>query len=310
MSGLAVTPPSRRPLLGISLMLLAYLCFSLLDSSVKWLSIGGMAALQLAFVRYAGHFVITLLLISRGGIGLDRFGTDRVGLVVLRGLLLMLSTAFNFWALRFIPLTLTSTIMFMAPIIICALSGPMLGERVGKWRWMAIVAGFVGVTIAIRPFDAAFHWAVLLSLSNTLCFALYAILTRKLAGQVATDTQQLYSGLVGTVVLLPFGLLAWQWPQSPLEWVLLSLLGFFGWLGHEFLTRAHGFAEASTLTPFTYVFIIYMTVSSYLVFNQPPDRWTLAGAFIVVSAGLLIWFRERALAQRGAQAVSASEPGG
>lgn len=296
MAVLEITPRSSRPLLGISFMLLTYLCFALLDASAKWLSLAGLATLQVAFMRYVGHSVITLLLISRGGLDIARFGTGHPRLVILRSVLLMCSTVLNFLALRYIPLTLTSTIMFAAPILVCALSGPLLGEQVGKWRWLAIAVGFIGVLVAIRPFDASFHWAVLLSLANICCFALYAILTRKLSGQVATDTLQLYSGLVGSVVLMPFAITFWQWPTSAMEWWLLIALGFFGWLGHEFLTRAHGFAEASVLTPFTYVFIVYMTILSYLVFDQPPDGWTLAGAAIVIAAGLVIWFRERHLA--------------
>ena len=293
LSYLAVTPRSARPLLGIAFMLGTYLCFAILDSSVKWLSFAGLATLQLAFARYFGHVAISALLIARGGRGKHRFWTDRPWLVVTRGVLLMLSTVFNFLALRYLPLTMTATIMFAAPILICALSGPFLGERVGPWRWSAIALGFIGILVAIRPFDADFHWAVSLSLASTTCFAFYTVLTRKLSGEVAIDTLQLYAGLVGAIVLLPFALAYWVWPANTVEWVLLISLGLVAWIGHEFLTRAHGYAEASMLTPFSYVFLIYMTASSYLVFDQPPDRWTLVGAGIVVAAGLVIWMRER-----------------
>ena len=295
MRGIAATPNTDRPMLGITFMLLTYLLFSFLDASVKWLAIAGLPALQIAFMRYAGHFVISLLLILKGGLSFSRFDADNLGLVILRGLLLMLSTVFNFFALRYLPLTLTSTIMFSAPIIVCALSGPMLGERVGIWRWLAIVAGFIGVMVAVRPFDETFHWAVLLSITNVTFYSLYKILTRKLSGKVAIDTLQFYAGAVGTFVLLPFAIYSWQMPSHPMDWALLAVLGFFGWSGHELLTRAHGHAEASILTPFTYVFIVYMTAWSYLVFDHAPDVWTIAGAVIVIASGLFIWLRERKL---------------
>ena len=278
---------------GILLMCLAYLLFAMLDSSAKWLVLAGLSVLQVSLVRYAGHFLISTVLICRGGLSLSRFRTPMMPLVVLRGVLLMLTTVLNFMALRYLPLTLTSTIMFSAPIIVCALSGVFLGERVGVWRWSAIVAGFLGILIAIRPFDAEFHPAVLLSLSNVTLFAFYTLLTRKLAGVVAIQTQQFYAGLVGTLVLLPFGVWSWQIPESSQEWLILLLTPLFGWLGHECITRAHGFAEASMLTPFSYSFIIWMTALSYLVFHHPPDRWTLLGAAVVIVAGLVIWFRER-----------------
>ena len=285
-------PRSDQPLSGIALMCASYFMFAVLDSSAKWLVLGGISALQVSFVRYAGHFLISLLLIGQGGLRFSRFRTRRPALVILRGVLLMLTTVLNFMALRYLPLTLTSTIMFSAPIIVCALSGVVLGERVGIWRWSAIVAGFSGILIAIRPFDAEFHPAVLLSLANVTLFAFYTLLTRKLAGVVATGTLQFYAGLVGTLGLLPFGFWFWVTPSSGMEWVILLLTPLFGWLGHECITRAHGFAEASVLTPFSYSFIIWMTLFSFLVFNQPPDRWTLLGAFIVIVAGLVIWFRE------------------
>lgn len=278
---------------GIGLMCLAYLLFALLDSSAKWLVLAGLSVLQVSLVRYAGHFLISTVLICRGGLSLGRFRTSKMPLVVLRGVLLMLTTVLNFMALRYLPLTLTSTIMFSAPIIVCALSGVFLGERVGVWRWSAIVAGFLGILIAIRPFDAEFHPAVLLSLSNVTLFAFYTLLTRKLAGVVAIQTQQFYTGLVGTLVLLPFGVWSWQIPETSTEWLILLLTPLFGWLGHECITRAHGFAEASMLTPFSYSFIIWMTALSYLVFHHPPDLWTLLGAAVVIVAGLVIWFRER-----------------
>lgn len=294
-------------MLAIGLSVFAYFLFSVLDASVKWLAIAGLSALQLAFMRYATALVLSMVMILRGGSSLNRFDTHRRGLVVLRSFLLMCATLLNFLALKFIPLTLTSTIAFAAPMLICALSGPLLMEKVGAWRWSAIVVGFIGVLVAIRPFDAEFHWAVLLSLGSMSCFSLYMILTRKLAGEVATDTLQFYAAVVGAVILLPVAIYFWVWPQTQFEWVLMLLLGVLGWFGHQLLTSAHRFAEASSLTPYSYVFMVFMTIWSAVIFNQTPDGYTIIGAIIVVTAGLIIWFRERRL---GIQRKNLRMPGG
>lgn len=292
MAILAAKANEDKPLAGIVLMLFAFFMFSLIDVNAKWLALLGLPALQLSFMRYIGHFVISTVMIFRGGAELSRFGTDHWFLVLLRGFLLMMSTVMNFIAVQYLPLTLTSTILFSAPIMICALSWPLLGERVGIWRWLAIMIGFCGILVAIRPFDESFHWAVMLSLIGAFCFALYSLLTRKLSGVVASDTMQFYSGLVGSAMLFPIAFVLWENPETPVQWIQMIALGIFGWLGHELLTRAHGYAPASMLTPFGYTFIIFMTLWSMLVFSHIPDFWTILGAIIIVAAGLIIWFRE------------------
>ncbi|MDH5557668.1 MAG: DMT family transporter [Alphaproteobacteria bacterium] len=298
MTGIAARANEDRPMLGIALMLVAYLVFSCIDTSVKWLAIAGLSALQLSFMRYVGAFLISLFMIARGGIHPSRFASRHLLLVIVRGALLMGSTVFNFIAVRYLPLTLTATILFSAPIIICALSWPLLGERVGVWRWSAIMVGFFGILIAIRPFNESFHWAVFLSLGAASCFAMYTIITRKLSGIVATDTMQFYAGLVGTLALAPFAFMEWQNPVGGLDWFLLVMLGVFGWLGHQLMTGALGYAPPSTVTPLSYSFIIYLTVWSFFLFDHLPDRWTVSGALIIVVAGLIIWYREHKLSMQ------------
>lgn len=288
-----VAPMVEKPLLGISFMLIAYFCFSLIDTSVKWLAIVGFPALQLAFMRYFAHFVIATGLLLREGVNRETFIAPQFWLTVFRGSLIMISTVCNFFAVKYLSLTLTSTILFGAPLLVCALSWPLLGERVGPVRWAAIMLGFVGILIAIRPFDESFHWAVILSLMAASAFALYSIFTRKLAGTVSTNTMQFYSGAFGFFALMPFAFAQWVWPETWLHWFLLVGLGIWAWTGHQLLTTAHRFAPASTLTPYAYVFIVYLAVWSWLLFDDLPDRWTITGAAIIVTAGIIIWMRER-----------------
>lgn len=301
MAQLAPRAIEDKPIAGIVLILIANLMFSGVDTGSKWLGVLGIGALQLSFMRYFGHFAISVGLLAGSNFDVRQLRCEKLGLVILRGALLTGSTVFNFAALRYLPLTLTSTILFSAPIMICVFSWPLLRERVGPVRWSAVALGFAGVAIAIRPFDDDFHTAVLMSLMAAFCFALYSILTRKLAGEVAPDTMQFYTGLVGTVSLLPFAVLEWQTPETGFQWMVLVSLGVLGWAGHQMLTNALGFAPANLLMPFGYVFILYLTVWSYLVFNQVPDQWTVMGAAIIVVSGLIIFYRERRLyAQRSA----------
>lgn len=281
--------------LGIIMVLIAYFLFSFVDTSAKWLGLLGMSALQIAFMRYFSHFVISLGLFGNDGFNWNVIKCEQQFLVILRGACLMLATVANFFAVRYLSLSLTSTILFSTPIIVCALSWPLLKERVGMFRWMAIGLGFIGILIAIRPFDESFHWAVFLSLAGALLFAFYSILTSKLSGIVPANTMQFWSGLVGTVSLLPFALLEWQTPSSSFQWIVLLSLGVFAWAGHQLLTNAMSYAPANLIMPFGYSFILYLMIWSFFVFDELPDHWTILGALVIVLAGLLIWFREKKL---------------
>lgn len=281
------------PRLGILMMLAAWLFFSFVDTGAKWLAVAGIPAFQLAFMRYAGHFVISIAVIAKGGIDVERFKTDHLWKVVSRALLLVSATLCNFYALQFLPLTLVSAIMFSSPVIVCFLSVSVLGERVGPWRWGAILLGFIGVLIVVRPFGAAFHPAMLLIIYNATALAFYSIMTRKLSGIVAVDTMQFYMGLVGTSVLLPFALWTWVPPETTWGTIVLISLGVMGWAGHQLLTNAHRFGTANQLMPFTYSFLIYVAILGYLFFGTVPDSATIMGAIVIMGAGLIIWKREQ-----------------
>ncbi len=225
--------------LGILMMLGTWLFFAVTDTTVKWLVLAGIPALQLAFLRYAVALTVSVGVgLSRGSVaGLHSRGD--MALVVVRGSLLVMTTILNFIALKYLPLTVTATIANSSPILVTALAVPLLGERVGPWRWFAVVLGFIGVVIVIRPFGAEFHWATLLVLGNATGLALFSILTRKLSGRIATQTMQVAAGTVGTVVLAPFALAAWTSPDTLLGWILMFGIGVSAWAGtRNLLARA------------------------------------------------------------------------
>ncbi|HAV59376.1 MAG TPA: EamA/RhaT family transporter, partial [Planktomarina temperata] len=134
---------------GILLMLAEWLLFSWVDTGAKWLAMAGFSAFQLAFMRYAGHLVISIGVISKDGFNLERFQTGHVWQVISRALLLVSATLSNFYALQFLPLTVVSAIMFSSPVVVCFLSVSVLRERVEPWRWGVIFLGFIGVLIVV-----------------------------------------------------------------------------------------------------------------------------------------------------------------
>ena len=284
---------SDRPGTAILLVMGAVICFTCIDTCAKFL-VQTLPPMEVVFFRYVGHFLVvsSLYLPVQGRTLLH---ANRLPLQLARAITLMCGTLLNFLALQFLPLAVTSSIFFASPLIVCALSVPFLGERVGPRRWAAIAIGFIGILIIVRPGLGALHWAWLLSIASTGCAAVYMILTRMIAGIDSTETSQFYTSGLATVVMLPLALTVWVWPEGTIEIALCAAIGCFGMIGHQMLTVAHRFAPASTIAPFTYIQIIWMTASGYWVFGNVPDAWVFVGAGIVVASGLYMWLRERQL---------------
>ncbi|MEM1374477.1 MAG: DMT family transporter [Pseudomonadota bacterium] len=281
------TAPVARLGHAIALMLLANLLFAVVDTSTKWLSGAGVAVLQLAFMRYATHLAITGVDVGR--VPWARLPRATHGLIALRAFFLISATVVNFYALGQLPLSVTAAIIYLAPVITCLLGWALLGERIGLGHAAAILLGFGGVLIIVRPFGDAVNFYALLMLYPATAMSLYAILTRKLAGTVRPGLMQFYTGVLGTAALAPVGLVFWASPSTGLDWILLFAIGAFAWAGHEAMTRAHIYADASTLMPFGYSFVIYLSLAGWIVFGHVPDGPTIVGAIIICAAGLIIW---------------------
>src|SRR2546421_4124994 len=278
-------------LTGIALMCGAVACFALLDTTAKYLNLY-MSALQVAWARYTGAFLFPFIVSNPWTRpGLTR--TNRPVLQLARSVLLLGSTLCNFAALRYLQLDEAIALIFSTPFFIAALSGPMLGEWVRWRRWSAIAVGFLGVVVVARPGAASFHPAALLSLSAALCYALYSISTRILARTDFNETTLFYSNLVGALALLPVVPFVWTTPTGPLIIALMVVSGAIGSFGHYLLIAAHRLAPAAVLSPFIYTELLLVTITGFLVFGDVPNRWTIAGAAIVVASGLYILHRER-----------------
>jgi len=278
-------------LVGIGLISATYLLFTLLDGSAKWL-VQSVPVLVVVWLRFLTHTLIaSALLFPMRGLALVR--TQHLRWHLARGLMFCAMTGMNFWALQYLQLTVTASIFFMVPILVALLSAPLLGEKLDAKRWAAILVGFAGVLVIVRPGSEAFHPAMLLSLANAVLYAFFNMMTRKLAAYDPPETIQFLPAVVATVVLAPFALAAWESPHGWFEWLLLCLMGVFGGTGHYLLAMAHRYAPASTLAPFLYQQILYMAIFGYLVFGSVPDTAVWIGAAIVIASGLYLFSRER-----------------
>ncbi|MHA6345446.1 DMT family transporter [Roseivivax sp. CAU 1761] len=300
----AIPQRENRTGFGVAMMALAVMLFTGNDTSAKWLVMAGIAAIQVVFVRYAVNFLLVLaLFLPREGPGILRSNAPRVQ--ALRACCLFGSTICNFTALQYLPITVTTTIMFAGPIAVTLLAIPLLGETVGLHRLGAVCVGFVGVLVVMQPWGAEFHPAMLLVLMAMTFASLYFILTRKLAGVDSNATMQIWASGLATICLAPFALAVWQWPDRAVDFIPLALLGVFGGVGHILATFAHRLADASILAPIVYIQIVTAALASILVFGSWPTAWTLLGAAIIALAGLYIWQRERVLGRRRAELEAA-----
>lgn len=277
-------------------MLLAFLCFAVMDTTAKWLVGAAVPVLQVVWLRYFVHFLCTIVVYApRQGASIAK--SNRPKLQIIRALFLLTSTALNFTALQFLPLTTTIAIFFVAPLTVCLLSIPVLGEKVGIKRLLAVLVGFIGVLIIVEPWSQRFDPHVFLAIGAMLFASGYFVMTRVIAGIDENSTVQFYVSGVATLLISPFAYYVWQWPDSWKNWFLLCLIGSLGMFGHSLLTRAHHYAQASVLAPTVYSQAIYIALLSWIVFNQPPGYSTMIGTLVIVSSGLFIWFRERQLEQ-------------
>jgi len=282
---------ARNRLTGIGIISLTYLLFALLDGSAKWL-VQSVPVLLVVWLRFLTQALLAAaLLLPMRGRALVR--TRHLRWHVVRGLMFCAMTGGNFWALQYLQLTVTASIFFTVPILIALMSAPLLGERMDARRWAAILAGFAGVLVIVRPGSAAFHPAMLLSMGNAVLYAAFNLMTRKLAAYDSPETIQFLPAVVASVVLAPFALAVWASPPGAFEWLLLCLMGVLGGTGHYLLAVAHRYAPASMLAPFLYQQILYMAAFGYLVFGSVPDAAVWIGAAIVVASGLYLFARER-----------------
>jgi len=289
----AIATPTANHLRGILLMLAVGLSFTVLDATAKHLT-QSLPVMEIAWGRYLFHLAVLPLFL--GGQTLRSvFRSNRLGLQILRSTLLLGSTVFFFVAVKYIPLADATAIGFISPLLVTALSVPILGEQVGIRRWAAVIIGFASVLLIIRPGFGMVHWAMSLPVLTAACFSLYQITTRILSRSDGTHTTYFFSATVGLAVTTACLPSLWVTP-SLWEWVSLMFLGGAGGFSHYLLIRAFAIAPASLLAPFAYAQLIWSTSIGYLWFGDFPDLWTIGGGVIICLSGLYVLYRERRLA--------------
>jgi drug/metabolite transporter (DMT)-like permease len=283
-----MTPPR----LGFAVLLtaLSMAGFACMDAMSKFL-VRDYAIVQTLWVRYVIFTGFALLVARPVGV-LAGLRSTRPWLQAGRGVLALVENGVFVLAFLYLPLADTHAVAATAPLMVIALSVPLLGEKAGLHRWLAVIAGFAGVLLIIRPGFLAPRWALLIPLGGAFLWAVYQVLTRLTARGDRVETTLLWtalSGLAGTTLLIP-----WYWlPPDATAWLLLGCVGVLGSLSHYALIKALDFAQAGAVQPYTYTLLVWATILGVLVFGDVPDAGTITGGGIVVLSGLYTWFHDR-----------------
>jgi drug/metabolite transporter (DMT)-like permease len=283
----AVSSATRN---GIALTLLAMLCFAAMDGVSKVLA-GALSIPQILWVRYIVFTLLALAVLRRKGIG-NVWRSSQPLLQGARAALLVVENGLFVLAFKFLPLADVHAIAAAAPLLVIALSVPMLGETVGLRRWLAVTAGFIGVLLIVRPGFQEISAPILIAIAGALLWALYQILVRLCARTDNSDTTWLWSAVIGLLVTSGVGPFTWVWPDAQ-GWLLLVAIAVLGSAAHLALIHALTIAEASVLQPFGYTLLLWAALIGYLWFGDVPDSWTLTGAAIILLSGVYAWHRER-----------------
>ena len=281
---------SSRNISGIIASLVAMLLFALQDAITKHL-MESVHITQILFVRYSFFLLFALILSHRRGGVIRAIKARRPLLQIVRGLLIVFEMGIYAYALLFLGLAPTHALFISFPLMITALSVPLLGESVGWRRWLAVCAGFAGTLLILKPGFAVFHPAALIALLAALLFALYNLFTRLASRSDSFETSLLYFGLVGfctSAVSVPF-----YWSPLNLEQIswLLTVSGT-GIVGHLLLIKSLELTPAAILQPFNYTVLVWAIIIGYLVFGEVLDSISILGAGIIVISGLSIARRE------------------
>ena len=299
-TAIAGAAPRRAPdvLRGILLMCAGVSMFPFMNAAVKTLT-AHYPIHQIVWARFTGHLIIVLIAFWPA-YGRRLLASRRPGIQVCRSLLMLCSNLVFVMAIGHVPLATASAIGFTSPLIVTALSVPLLGEKVGIRRWSAVMVGFAGALVIIRPGSGLGDPAVLLLLVSSGAYALYQIATRWVGAYDSAATGIVFAALLGSLVMtltLPF---VFVMPRNLLDVALFASLGFLGGGGHYLVIRAFQAAPAAVVAPLGYVELLGTATLGYLIFGNFPDLWTWIGAAVIIASGLYVALRERKLRAAGA----------
>lgn len=283
---------SDRTGLGIALMCLTCLIFAGQDAFSRLLG-AEYPPLLIVMLRYWVFALFVIVMVSRRKGGLRRaIRTRRPKTQFLRGAILVIETTIMIESFVRLGLVGTHAIFTAYPLLVAALSGPILGERVGWRRWAAIGVGFVGILIILKPGGADLNLGAGLAFASALMFAIYGLLTRHVSRDDPSEVSFFWTGIAGAITVTILGIRQWEW-LAPVDWIWMGLLCALGILSHWMLIRAYEVAEASALQPFAYTQLVWVSVIGVLIFGEVLEPNVVIGAAIVVAAGLFTLWRAR-----------------
>ncbi|MEN5257789.1 DMT family transporter [Pseudomonas protegens] len=281
---------TNHPFKGIVLIVLATFLFASHDALSKYLS-GFFPVIMVVWARYLIHTLLMAgIFLPQSGLRVLR--SKRPLLQLLRALCLLSTSLLFTSALLFIPLAEATAVNFLAPVLVTALSVPLLGEQVTRGQWLAVICGFVGVLIIVHPGGELFTPAVLLPFCSALFFCFYQLLTRKLAEHDSPTTSNFFAGLCNTLVMSALVPFFWQTPGF-LHGLLMLALGACGMSAHLFLTQAFRHAAPALLAPFGYCQIVFAGLLGWLLFGHAPSLITQVGIAVICLSGLAAAWQQR-----------------
>ena len=272
---------------GITFMILTIFLFSIMNALAKGFTTH-YPIIEIVWARYLSQTILTTI-IFLPNIG-KTIKTKRITLHLFRSLLLFGATIFMFSGFKYLSLISTITIFQIGPLIVVIFSVIFLKEAVGYRRWLSVIIGFSGTLFILKPGTDLFILYGAFPIMAAICYAGYAVSTRRLGTEENPKTNFFYTSLVGTIIssiiLIPF-----FEPMTFKDCALFSVLGLFGGLGHFSFVIALGRSEASFLAPFTYFDLVFATILGIVFFSEYPDAYVILGALIIVSAGIYTWYR-------------------
>lgn len=276
---------------GITYTLVAIFLFATQDAATKFL-VGGYSPFQMTMMRFWAFCLMSVVLAARKGRVRAAFRSGAPWLQVLRPLLLVVDIWLFMFATGYVPLAELQAITLVYPFLVTLAAIPVLGERVGIFRFSAVLAGFAGALIIVRPGGVPLGPGVLYAVSSAACYAVYLVLTRRVSRSDASETSMIYVGTVGLVLTSAVGVFFWRTPDAfslmLMLWIMLT-----GCAAHGLIIVALSRAPASVLQPFNYTALPWGILFSWLVFGHVIDPVSLVGAAVIVAAGMVVMARER-----------------
>jgi drug/metabolite transporter (DMT)-like permease len=276
----------QRHIIGIWLMACVALVFASHDAVSKTL-IFSLPVIFVAWVRYLVHAGLATTVMALGkqpGV----YRTQRPWLHVLRACCLLGDSLTFLFGLKYVPIAESTALVFLAPAFVTMLSPLLFGIKAGRAQWLSVIIGFCGVLVIINPVSDAFSLWMLFPLASAFFFALYQMLTQ-LAGEVDSPAVcSFYVGIICTAILSMVVPFFWVQP-SPLEWLLLALLGSMGLCAHFVMAKSYTYASSADLAPLGYLQIIFAVLYGVVLFGTTPSLWSLAGMGLIFISGLLVY---------------------